>query len=138
MMTWLLVLLSVAALASEGYPLDFISISQEKDKNAVIKNKSCLDITVFVNRTSYPVAGNSEVYLGTDRWSTWTWRPGRIGSMTEKEVLSPIKDKKSFEHGPGSEPTHVSEAHYGYDFQVMEGTSVMAMDDGVVIRVIEH
>lgn len=138
MMIFILTTLISLAQAVEGYPAEFLSITQEKDKSAVIKNKSCFDVTVFVNNIDYPVEANAEVYLGSMKWNAWTWRPGRIGKMDEKEVLAPLKEKTTVDHGPGAVPSHTGPAKYGYDFHVVEGSSVHAMEDGVVIRVIEH
>jgi hypothetical protein len=138
-MIWLLILtISWVTQASEGYPGEFLSITQEKDKSAVIKNKGCFDVTVFVNGIDYPVPANSDVYLGSDRWNSWTWRPGKIATLSEKEVLSPLKEKTTYDHGPDKEPTHLGPAKFGYDFHVIEGSSVYAMEEGIVIRVIEH
>ncbi len=58
--------------------------------------------------------------------------------MDEKEVTAPLKEKTTFDHGPDSVPSHSGPAKYGYDFHVNEGSSVYAMEDGIVIGVIEH
>jgi murein DD-endopeptidase MepM/ murein hydrolase activator NlpD len=107
-------------------------------KQVRIKNESCFPITVWVNQGSHVVLSKSEKILSNNEWSAWKWNPGIPGSLAEKKIPTPLKNKLEFQHGPGTVPTHEGSGFYGYDFHVPENTPVLAMESGTVIRVIEH
>ena len=133
----LFVILSFNCFASEGYPSSVVDILSGPKKNAVIKNSSCFPITVTVNGRDYLVEAKSEVELASSNWGKWHWIPGKVGKMDELTFSSPLKEKFLPDFGPGSGETHTKEYEFSYDFSVPEGTTVYAMEAGIVIRVIQ-
>ena len=123
--------------AQEGYPEKKVTIIHEEGRGVVMKNQTCFDVTIFVNQNDYHILSKGEKDLSAKSWSEWNWLPGSKGSMTEKEVLSPLLNENKVSSGPG-EGIHKNEKYYGYDFSVPLGTPVRAMMSGRVVRVVEH
>jgi murein DD-endopeptidase MepM/ murein hydrolase activator NlpD len=123
--------------AQEGYPSVVVEIVTGPQKNAVIKNSSCFPVTVSVNARDYLVEAKSEVQLDSSFWGAWFWIPGKIGRMSELTFPSPLREKSQADFGPGTVETHTKEYEFSYDFSVPEGTSVYAIEEGTVIRVIQ-
>lgn len=138
-MKYLIFFLSFSALAvTEGYPPEAVKIVFDQVKRAHIQNNSCFGATVFVNGKDFYVPANQEIKLGSDLWGAWNWRPGQVGSMSELTLTSPLKNKSTPDFGAGFGDTHTNEFHYSYDFSVPEGTEVFAMEEGVVIRIVQR
>lgn len=138
-MKFLIFFFSLSAFAnSEGYPHEAVKISFDQIKRAHIQNNSCFGATVFVNAKDFYVPANQEMKIGSDMWGTWNWRPGQVGSMAELTLPSPLKNKSTPDFGAGYGDTHTNEFHNSYDFSVPEGTEVFAMEEGVVIRIVQR
>lgn len=133
-----LILLISSAFAQEGYPSTPISFFPKKPSEVVIKNSSCFPAVVFVNGTDVSLKAQEEVVLNASKWGEWNWFPGTVGSMNEMTLLSPIKGKSIPDFGPDSGVTHSNEFRFSYDFTVPEGSEVLAMESGIVVRVVQH
>jgi murein DD-endopeptidase MepM/ murein hydrolase activator NlpD len=140
MIQFLLMVLALPStvFAIEGYSPAKIEINYIKGRGAVIQSTACFPVTVTVNNKDFSVPSNAEVPIGSEMWGHWHWRVGVIGSMTEKTVTAPLKNKIKPEHGPGESPAHKDDFLYGYDFNTPEGTPVHAMDYGKVIMTVQH
>ncbi len=134
----IVLMFSLNSLSQEGYPASTVDIVQDSLNKALIKNSTCFPVTVSVNSKDYLVPSQSDFKLGVERWGQWYWHPGAIGKMEEKVVLSPLDGKSVADFGPNSTETHTKEFEFSYDFSVPEGSSVYAIESGIVIRVVQH
>lgn len=131
-----ILLTSLLAYSSEGYPPEIVTIRMENGM-AVIKNPACFPVTVFVNDKDYFVAANSQVPLEKKTWTKWSWLPGSTGKMDKRIVLSPLAQALTPSYGPDSGFSHSGNRRFSYDFSVPEGTAVVAMENGIVFRIVE-
>ena len=122
----------LSAFGQEGYPKAGVSIS------GVIQNSFCFPIVVTVNKKTWSVPSGKSQDIEDSKWDEWHWLPGKISQVSEKKVLHPLKEKPVVNFGPEGNAFHVGKNKYSYDFPASEGTPVLAMEDGIVTRVVEH
>jgi murein DD-endopeptidase MepM/ murein hydrolase activator NlpD len=123
--------------ASEGYEGKG-PVIKPGPKGALIHNPSCSSFTVWVNRKDFGVAQKSQVPIGSHNWDSYQWVPGLIGEMKERQVQHPLSSKMAPTFGADAGDTHSGADRYSYDFATPEGTPVLAMEAGRVIRIVEH
>ena len=138
MIIFLFVLTLIPVMGQIGFPADAVKVGYEKSKRAFVKNCTCFPVTVSVNGKDYSLNSGQEVNLNSDRWGSWTWFAGSIGRMDEKRVPFPVKNKMEPDFGANSVETHKGSNIYSYDFSVPEGTSIFAVEEGVVARIVHH
>lgn len=132
-----LLLMATKVVASEGYPVNPVIIFQDKNKQVIVSNKACFPVTVSVNQQSLMLEPKNEVALKEKTWTSWNWRPGRMGEMSEKTIIFPVKNRRQPDLGENVSPTHIDEYHYSYDFTVPVGSEIYAMEAGIVIRIVQ-
>ncbi|HXH74756.1 MAG TPA: M23 family metallopeptidase [Bacteriovoracaceae bacterium] len=131
----LLLAFNVLQAAVLGYPSNGVNIIY-KDQ-AIIQNDFCFPVVVTVNTRDIMVEKNSKSPLGIHKWNSWNWMPGKInGLINSKSVSHPLKGKPKVSFGPEEAETHKGFNSFGYDFSIPEGTPVLAMEKGIVVRVI--
>lgn len=125
------------AFSKEGYPDKKIEISYHEGVGVLVKNPSCFPVTVGVNLQEIYVPSSGEVKLDSQSWGAWWWHPGKRGDLAARKIPSPLINKEvpDFKEGEG---VHQGELFNSYDFSVPEGTQVLAMEAGIVIRVVQH
>jgi murein DD-endopeptidase MepM/ murein hydrolase activator NlpD len=125
------------AFSREGYPEKNIEISYRPGIGAIVKNSACFPVTVSVNLKEIYVPSLAEVKLESQSWGSWKWQPGKAGESSAIKIRSPLmnKDLPDFKEGEG---VHQGELINSYDFSIPEGTQVLAMESGIVIRIVQH
>lgn len=128
----LLMLPILSAFGQEGYPKPGVSIS------GIIQNSFCFPIVVTVNKKTWTIPDGNSQDIQDSKWDKWNWLPGRISQVSEKTVAHPLLAKPKVNFGPEQNSAHVGKNKYAYDFPANEGTPVLAMEDGVVSKVVQH
>ncbi len=125
------------AFSKEGYPEKKIEITYHEGVGGLVKNPTCFPVTVGVNLKEIYVPSSGEAKLDSQSWGAWWWHPGQRGDLASRKIRSPLMNKEvpDFKEGEG---VHQGELFNSYDFSVPEGTQVLAMEAGIVIRVVQH
>jgi murein DD-endopeptidase MepM/ murein hydrolase activator NlpD len=128
-------LIAVNVYSFPGYPSDVVTFSNK----LFAKNNTCFPFTVLINEKDYEIQPGKEIDLvNVKKFDESWWVPGLTGPMYQKTVKSPLKGKSDADSGPDSSVTHSGDNKYSYDFVVPEGTEVLAMESGVVARIVQH
>ena len=125
------------AFSREGYPDKNVEINFQQGVGAVVKNSACFPVTVSVNLKEIYVPSLGEVKLDSQSWGAWRWHPGKSGDSSARKMRSPLMNKSlpDFKEGEGA---HQGKHVNSYDFSVPEGTQVLAMEAGIVIRIVQN
>lgn len=129
----LLILFLTPVYAVNGYPDSTLTITY--DKGIQIQNGHCFPVVVSWEGKILEVAAMKKLTLLEPSWKEWKWLPGSLGPALAKTVAHPLHNKKAVDHGPNS-LTH--EGYSAYDFSVPQGTPVLAMEAGIVVRINHH